>query len=236
MRGTDIFESYVACQIKILEDSSKKKTQVTNPFVTISRQAGAGGITIGEKLVAYLWENDKATKCPWAIFDKTLVSRVLEEHKFPGVFSEYMPESKVSQVDDIMEELFGLHPSEWTLVQKTSETILNLAQMGNVILVGRGSNIITRKLDHGFHIRLIASPEKRVEHLQEYYKLDKKKAVKFMEKEDKGRRDYAKEHFDKNIDDPLQYDLIINTDQISYDQAASLIAREVLEMRNKIER
>lgn len=235
MRGTDIFESYVACQIKSLEDLHKEKKRTANPFITISRQAGAGGITIGEKLVAYLWENDKAAQCPWTVFDKTLVGRVLEEHKLPEAFSAYMPESKVSQVDDIMEELFGLHPAEWALAHKTSETILDLAQMGNVILVGRGANIITKRLRNGFHVRLIASPEKRIEHLQEYYKLDRKHAIKLMEKEDKGRRDYVKEHFDKNIDDPLAYDLVINTDRISYDQTARLIGREVLEIRKKCE-
>ncbi len=234
MRGTDIFESYVACQIKSLENTGKQKAGVASPFVTISRQAGAGGITIGEKLVAYLWENDRGSGCPWAIFDKTLVNRVLEEHHLPEKISQYMPESKVSQVDDIMEELFNLHPSEWTLIHKTSETILKLAQMGNVILVGRGSNIVARSLENGFHVRLIASPEKRIEHLQEYYKLDRKRALKFMEKEDKGRRDYVKEYFDKNIDDPLLYDLVINTDRISYDQAAKLIAREVLEIKKRI--
>jgi len=234
MRGTDIFESYVSCQIKALENSGKQKARTVCPFVTISRQAGAGGITIGEKLVADLWENDKEAVCPWAIFDKTLVNRVLEDHQLPDKISEYMAERKVSQVDDIMEELFNLHPSEWTLVHKTSETILNLAQMGNVILVGRGSHIITKRLENGFHVRLIASPEKRVEHLQEYYKLDRKKALKFMEKEDKGRRDYVKEHFDQNIDDPLGYDLVINTDRFSYDHTAKLIAHEVLEIRKKI--
>lgn len=233
MRGTDIFESYVACQIKTLENLGKQRVVSTGPFVTISRQTGAGGITIGEKLVAYLWENDKGAVCPWTIFDKTLVDHVLKEHQLPEKISEYMPESKVSQMDDIMEELFGLHPSEWTLIHKTSETILNLAQMGNVILVGRGAHIITKKLPNGFHVRLIASIEKRIEHLQEYYKLDRKHAIKLMEKEDKGRCDYVKEHFDKNIDDPLAYDLVINTDRLSYDQAAKLIGREVLEIRKK---
>ena len=57
----------------------------------------------------------------------------------------------------------GLHPSSWTLVQQTNATILQLAQMGNVILVGRGATVITSKLNNVFHVRLVGSLEKRIE-------------------------------------------------------------------------
>ena len=65
-------------------------------------------------------------------------------------------------VADALEELLGLHPSSWTLIQQTAETIWRLAQMGHVILVGRGANLITAKLASVFHVRLIGSLEKRV--------------------------------------------------------------------------
>ena len=48
-------------------------------------------------------------------------------------------------VESIVEEVLGLHPSGWTLVQHTTKTILRLASLGHTILVGRGGNVITAR-------------------------------------------------------------------------------------------
>lgn len=237
-RSSNVWESYVASQCQSFEkarESDQPKKLI--PFVTISRQAGAGGITVGEKLVAYLQEHDKEALCPWTLFDRNLISQVLGEHNLPQDFSKFMPEDKVSEVQDMMEELFGLHPSEWSLVHKTSQTILHLAQMGNVILVGRGANVITRKfLSTGFHVRLIGSLEMRIRHIQDYYRLKRDDAIDFIRTEDGGRKRYLKQNFDKDINDPLLYDVIIDTDFISYDDAARIIGEETLRIRKMVPR
>src|SRR6185369_11998039 len=103
----------------------------------------------------------------WMIFDRNLVEKVLEDHNLPGRLAKFMPEDRISGVSDTMDELFGLHPASWILVRKISETILHLAEMGNVIVIGRGANVITSKLSHVFHVRLVGSLENRVKHLQE---------------------------------------------------------------------
>ena len=217
--------SYIASQLR---GPFSADARAVLPFVTISRQAGAGGITVGRMLEAYLKEHDKKTECPWTLFDKDLVKKVMEEHRLPEEFAAYMPEAKVSEVKEIIDEMFGLHPPDWVLVRKTSETILHLAAIGHVILVGRGSNLVTRKLPGGFHVRLVASYEKRVQHIQAYYGFNAKMSAEFVKREDAGRKDYLKEYFNQNIDDPLLYDLVVNTDSISYGEAARLIGHAAL--------
>lgn len=198
-------------------------------FITISRQPGAGAITIGEKIAEFL-NNDKKRDwlCPWTVFDEDLVKKVLEDHHLPEKCKEYMPEDKISKINDILDELFGVHPPAITLVRKTSETILSLAQMGSVILVGRGAGIITRELKGGLHVRLVGSLEKCTQRIVEFSQVDRKKAEKLVANWDKGRRKYIKEYFNKDINDPLLYDLIINTDHISYDHAAKIIVDAAL--------
>ncbi len=97
-----------------------------------------------------------------------------------------------------------------------------------MILVGRGANIVTKKLENGFHVRLVGSIDKRIAHLNEYYGFSPKRAAEFLKKEDDGRRNYLKKYFDKNIDNPLLYDLVINTDNISYEETVRLIGHAVL--------
>ena len=219
--------SYVECQFREhLPEAGDK----CFPFVTISRQTGAGGITIGERLAQFLRQKDSNIKCacPWSVFDKELVTEVLKKHHLPERIAPFLSEDKISEIEDIMDGLFGLHPAKWTLVHKTSQMLLNLAHMGYVILVGRGANVVTRKLPGGFHVRLVGSFKKRLEHVKEYYHLDAKNGKTFIQKEDIGRKNYLKKYFGKDINDPLLYDLVINTDTVSYSSAAEIIANAVL--------
>jgi hypothetical protein len=48
-------------------------------------------------------------------------------------------DAQLLPVEAIVEEVLGLHPSGWTLVQHTTKTILRLAGLGHTILVGRGA-------------------------------------------------------------------------------------------------
>ncbi len=78
-----------------------------------------------------------------------------------------------------------------------------------------------------FHVRLVGSLERRVKRLQELYGLSSKAALELAYREDLGRRRYLKKYFNKDIDDPLLYHLVINTDLISYREAARMIALAV---------
>jgi cytidylate kinase len=229
-RSVDAWNAYIDCQSRCGDDAKKRGKRAGQPFVTISRQVGAGGITVGEKLISFLNKHDKAATCPWTIFDKNLVAAVLKDHHLPKRYAEFMPEQNVSEVRDMVEELIGLHPAEFSLAQKTSETILHLAHLGRVVLVGRGGNVITGKLKGGFHVRLVGSLKQRIQHASEYYKIDAQQAQKFIEDEDNGRAAYIKRHFNENVDDPTLYHLVINTDLVRYDEAAELISCEVLKV------
>jgi hypothetical protein len=195
--------------------------------ITLSRQAGSGAHSIAEKLVELLQAQAPEGSCPWAVFDRNLVAKVLEDHHLPSRLAKFMPEDRISEVSDTMDELFGLHPPSWTLVRQMADTVLRLAELGNVILIGHGASIITSKLAHVFHVRLVASLENRVKHLQEYMQLSREAALQFANHEDRGRRRHLKKYFKTDIDNPLHYHLVINTDRVSYEEAARMIAHAV---------
>jgi cytidylate kinase len=221
----DYFNTYMNAQIQL---HPKEGEEAGGPVVTISRQSGAGCFTVCEKLVEYLTSRSKNKQRHWLVYNKNLAEKVVNTHHLPQRIAKFMPEARASVIKSTIGELLGLHPASWTLVEKTAETILQLAHLGNVIIVGRGANIITAKLDHTFHVRLVGSIEKRLAHLMSYYKLSRSQAGERMKTSDKDRKNYIKEYFDKNIDDPLLYHLIINTDVVSSDEAAAIIGEAVL--------
>jgi hypothetical protein len=183
---------------------------------------------VAEKLAAYLQPHTPKDAPVWTVFDRNLVERVLEDHHLPQRIGKFMPENWISEIEDTIDELFGLHPPAWILVRQTAETILRLARLGNVILIGRGSNIITAKLPHVFHVRLVAPLEKRIIQIQKSDQLDRNGAIELIRREDRGRKRYLKRYYKKDVGDPLLYDLTVNTGLIGFDEAARIIGDAVL--------
>jgi hypothetical protein len=204
-----------------------KKSEVY-PCITISRQTGAGSKPVCEKLVNIMDEYSEPEGVKWAFFDRNLIEKVLEDHHLPKQISDFMPEGKYKHLNAVVNELLGLKPAEWTLIHKTTDTILQLARMGNVVIVGRGANIITSKLKNTFHVRLIASLEKRVEHIKTLMNLSEEEALNYIKKEDEKRKKYLKSYFHADADDPLLYHMTVNTDLLTHKGAAYLIAEAVV--------
>jgi hypothetical protein len=73
-----------------------------------------------------------------------LLKKVLEDNNLPLTLSKIMEEEKYLVIKSIANELLGGHATSWSLVHKTTETILQLVHIGNAIIVGRGANIILR--------------------------------------------------------------------------------------------
>ena len=80
----------------------------------------------------------------WTVFDRNLVEKVLEDHNLPPPWARFMPENWASEIEDIIDELFGLHSPTWILIRQTAETILRLAKLGNVIIMDAGRTLLQR--------------------------------------------------------------------------------------------
>ena len=221
--------AFINCQMQPAgKGQTALKDGVPRRAVTLSRQTGSGAHRVAESLAALLQAHTPKEACPWTVFDRNLVEKVLADHDLPEHVGRFMPEDRISSISDTMEELFGLHPPSWLLVRKVSETILRLVELGNVIVIGRGATVLSAKLDHVFHVRLVGSLPKRVQYIQELNHLSKEAALRLIQREDRGRRSYLKQYFKTDIDDPLLYHLVINTDLVPYDEAARIIADAVL--------
>jgi hypothetical protein len=195
------------------------------PFITISRQAGAGGRTFGTFLQNNLDDQCPLPKGNWTLFDRSLVKKAMEEHGVHQRFARYLPEARISELSGIIGELVGLHPPIWELHQHLYGTLLHLANIGGVILVGRGANVVTRKLKRGLHLRLVGSAEKRAERAADFYSMPLVQARSFIQHEDKARRLWVKDNFNEDIDDPCGYDLVINSDNLTLDDMAALVSQ-----------
>jgi cytidylate kinase len=195
--------------------------------VTLSRQSACGAHILAEKLAAYL-QAHTPDGAAWTIFDRDLMQKVLADHHLPAKIARFMPEDRISKMEDIMYDVFDMRPESRTLVQHTSETILQLANMGNVILLGRGANVVAAKVPGSLHVRIVASLETRIQHMCHFEELSRAKALERINQEDLGRARYLRKYFNKDINDASLYHLVVNLDMISHDVAAWLIGNLLL--------
>ena len=95
---------------------------------------------------------------PWKVWDNELVERVAAEH--------HLPASRVAELEDqqpswLEEALGGLaiagnHPEEVTIFRRVATAIRALAELGRVVIVGRGAVFVTGDMPAGVHLRLVA--------------------------------------------------------------------------------
>jgi len=227
--GSDKCETYIERHFGLKD--KKVPGEPAKPAITISRAEGAGGLTVSSELSKYMQEH-VTTHEEWTVFDQKLVVKVIEEYNLKVHVGDFMKEDHKGMVRDAIEEFLGLHPSTWTLVERTNATILRLAEIGNVILVGRGANVVTSEMPNVFHVHLVGSFERRVERAREVFGYDPKAATAYIKRKDQGRKRYLKDNFDKDIDDPLLYDMVINTDRVKYAEAAQFIGDAVIRRFN----
>lgn len=218
---------------RYLEQHSKvtvgqSKHRIIFPCLAVSREPGSGANTVCEKVLDILQSKTKEPEVSWGYFNRMLLEKVLEDSKLPKVVSEYLSEGKYSYFNDAVSELLGIRPSEWTILHKTTNTVLQLGRMGKVIIVGRASVLITSRLSNAFHIRLIAPLENRIEHTMKKRQVNRVEAQKLIENETEARKKYVRAHFHREIDDPSLYNLILNTGKFTYDEAAEIIADAVI--------
>lgn len=197
--------------------------------IAISSQTGSGAMRIAQLLAALLQAQTESSNSRWKVFDKDLMLKVIEDHHLPAHLAHLVREDAAGALDDMIEELFGLHPPSGLIVQKSIETILRLVGQGSVILVGWGANVITSKLPNVFQVRLVGSLERRLERIEQRDRLSRKEALGMIARQDRGRERYVKRYFGHELSNSLLYHLTINTDRFTDEAAARLICDSALD-------
>jgi cytidylate kinase len=215
----DEWRAYLLAQAKEYRVEMKEK----RPAITISRETGAGAITIGQMVTDSFQSLEKGASHSWALFDQNIVKAVIEDQRLPNYLEEFIKEEGKPALKDAFEELLGLHPSTPALVQSMSRTIRRLATAGGVVLIGRAAHVVCANLAHVFHVRLVAPLESRIQHIADYFKLGEREAAEYVGKTDRVRKQYVQRYFGADVADPHQYHLVINSGKVGYQESARII-------------
>ncbi len=208
------------------------------PVITIRGQYGSWSAEIGE-LIAHKLNIDYV--------DREIIAGVAERLRRPStsIAEREMPSSTL--MGHIAEALTktsymvgdslctGIYSPLWEIplddinyLSGLEYVIKELAGSQSIVIRGRGSQFILKDFPGAFHVLIVAPVEVRVKRVMERLKLNEEDARKEIARVDDGSCQFVKRYFKANIADPVNYDIVINTNHLSIEGAASIIVDAVL--------
>ncbi|PQP35312.1 cytidylate kinase-like family protein [Desulfobacteraceae bacterium SEEP-SAG9] len=198
--------------------------------ITISRQFGAGGITVGEVV---------AQKLGYKFYDNEIIQLLAKEAKVStnwvedlekeagGALQKFLSQVvPKSMVERILDDKRG-YIDEEIYVDLLHLIIKKIADDGNAVIIGRGGQYILAGQPDVYHILLVADKSDRIKFIEEKYGLRPKRAVQTVNFDDKRRVNLYRKFGREDYDHPIHYQLVINTSKISREKAADLVCKLV---------
>ncbi|MBU0985159.1 MAG: cytidylate kinase-like family protein [candidate division Zixibacteria bacterium] len=172
------------------------------PIVTISRQTGSRGSYFGSRL---------ALKLGYQRLHREAIDAVCKSSGYRRRIIESLDNRFRNGLELAVETILtgqAVDHSDYT--RNLCKVVLSMSRLGGVVLMGRGGNFILGP-DTGLHIRVVCPEAKRIENLMKYKGLSHDDASREIQTSDENRRHFIQKVFDADIDDPHNYDLVLNT-------------------------
>ena len=206
------------------------------PFViTISRELGSGGRTVGRKLASELGVRYS---------DKELVNQLVDQfnlttdgiEQLKGKKKNWMadfiqlvaPVPKVKMLVDqdskyVQEFRADLTPDD--LFRAESEILQGIAAEGSCVIAGRSGFFVLKDHPNKLDIFITASMEHRIERVMRKQQLSREGAEAAIKRVDEMRDNYVQRYAGTSRYDLRNYHLVLNMDNLTEDDAVKLILK-----------
>ncbi len=179
--------------------------------ITISRQLGSLGTEIAREV---------AGKLNYAYADKETIGEMLAHFGFGEPEREKFDEKKPPFWD-------FLSAQRTHFLHSIQGAVYEFARKGQVVIVGRGGQVLLRNVPGTLHVRIFAPFDLRVKRLAQSARVDERHAVRILRQSDYDSAGYLHSFFRIDWNDAGLYDLMINTESLLPTTAVRLIMDSV---------
>ena len=184
--------------------------------ITISREVGTGGRTIGRKL---------AQKLGVRYCDKELIKKLKEMfglneaeiERIKGQKKNWLPKGVEYAPDVTSNEIFSYE----------SKILTTLAEESSCVIAGRSGFFVLKDHPNKFDVFIHASRANRISRIMKRQELSEEEAVEVIEYVDKARENYVRKYADTSRYDLRNYDLVLNMDYLTEDEAVECILKAI---------
>jgi cytidylate kinase len=196
-------------------------------IVSISRELGAGGMSVGEAVAAALGAT--------LLGERTMIDRLAARVGLPRDFVAERVERPPSAGARLIADLASasamvpvmqtwLQPEE-ELVAAVREIVIEDAQHGHVVVIGHGGVSLLGWRPDGIRVLAIllrASPAWRVAQLSRRLGIDGAEAERRVARTDEARQRFQRHYFNTDLYDSRQYDLVLCTETLGLERSIAL--------------
>ena len=200
-------------------------------LVTIRGQLGSGASEVGRQIADRLQAN---------YVDREIIAEVaarLHREEREVIAKEMPPGSFLGRIAEALGTSYALGdgmagaylpvgeiPLDNTRYLQALESVVReLVQSQPLVILGRGSQFILKGYPGILHVLAVAPIEVRVERVMRDRRLDQEAAKLEILRYDNSLREFFKRYFKAEPEDPVHYDLVINTGCFSFQAAASIV-------------
>jgi len=200
-------------------------------LITIRGSLGSGAQEIGKE-VAHRLRID--------YIDREIIAKVanrLQRHEQEVIAKEMPPSSLWGRIAQALERGLpfgegyeGAYLPAWQIplddaryFQTLEAVVKDLARGESLVIMGRGSQFILRDYPAVLRVQVVAPLELRVRRIMQDRKIDQEAAKQEINRFDKSSREFVKKYFHAEVEDPVHYDLVINTERLNFQDAASVV-------------
>jgi cytidylate kinase len=186
----------------------------TTPIVTISRRMGSGAKIIAAKL---------SEVTGWSMWGRELIDEIAQDAKVSRKVVEAFDEKTISEITLLVQSVLGnTEMGSFLYGKHLTHAVAALSKLGNVIMIGRGSNFI---IQNALHVRIDASDEVRIQNMMKFENMERNEAEHKLKESDIERHLFLEKMFGKERVHKFNYDLTINMDNFTNDDAVAIILR-----------
>jgi hypothetical protein len=190
------------------------------PTITLSRQFGCEGFPLADYLKGLM---EDVSGEPWNIYDKSLVEKVAHDEDISLRLLKGLGDMSHAL------EALGLHSSTHVghdaAFEKVAKAIVQIAAMGNAVIVGRGGSILCKDMKNCFHFRIEASFEWRVASIMKRLELTKGEAEEMVKTNSKLRDKFISQCLGEEVSDLKHYCAVFNNERYSvHEMGAAILA------------
>ena len=186
-------------------------------IITISREFGSGGRTIGKMV---------AEKLGIAFYDKELIEKIAEEtgfsQKFIEEYGEHAPGTNVFSYSFLGRDANGISMQDKIWMQQR-KLILDLAEKEPCVIVGRCADYILRDRTDCLNVFIHADKDVRIAEVCKRMDISVNKAKDMIQKQDKQRASYYNYYSNKKWGDSRNYHLTLDSSVLGIDGCVDMI-------------
>ena len=195
-------------------------------LITLSREYGAGASALAEKLGAHLGWRVLDTYIPHLVAERIgLDEAAIEEadEHVPSMLENIGNALLIGSPDVLIDPEVAQLPDPERVAIATRAVMVEAAERPPLIVVGHGGQSLFHDRPRTLHLRLVAPIKDRVRRICERRVCNPAAAIDLAHRLDADRARYIRQHYSRDVRDPMLYHLQINTGLVSLDEAMRLV-------------